>query len=203
MFARRDALSLSRRLRQWLWPRTGWGRAASYYWHRLQRIPGTPASIAAGFACGLAVSFTPLVGLHLLIALGLAWALRASLLASIIGTLAVNPWTAPVVWFSTYYVGTLLLPGEASAGLGLSKFVAMFVAMTEAALKFDLVLFERAVWPLFLPMMVGSLPVGLLVGFVTYFALEPVIRAFQARRAASRAAARRRNQPLADSEGSA
>lgn len=203
MFRRRDALSLSLRIRHWLWPRTGWGRAATYYWHRLQRIPGTPASIAAGFACGLAVSFSPLIGLHLLLGFGLAWALRASLLAAAIGTLLVNPWTAPAVWFSTYYVGTLLLPGEASFGSGLSKFVAMFVAMTEAALKFDLVLFERAVWPVFLPMLVGSLPVGLVVGFVTYFALEPVIRAVQARRAASRAAARRRNGPAADSEGSA
>ncbi|MDX2222266.1 MAG: DUF2062 domain-containing protein [Rhodospirillaceae bacterium] len=202
MFARRAAQPLFDRLRQWLWPRTGWGRAVSYYWHRLQRIPGTPASIAAGFACGVAVSFTPLVGLHLLLGFGIAWALRASLLAAAIGTLVVNPWTAPVVWFSTYYTGTLLLPGEASFGSGLTKFVAMFVAMTEAALKLDLVLFERAVWPVFLPMLVGSLPVGLVAGFVTYFALEPVMRALQARRVAKRAAARVMAQAAAEREGS-
>ena len=36
---------------------------------RLGRLPGTPYSIAAGFACGATVSFTPLVGLHFFLVL--------------------------------------------------------------------------------------------------------------------------------------
>ena len=86
MFLRRDQLSLRHRLRNWVWPRIGWGRTITYYWYRMQRIPGKSSSIAAGFACGMAASMSPAVGTHALVGLGLAYAVRGSLVASVIGT---------------------------------------------------------------------------------------------------------------------
>ena len=59
-----------------LWPRRGWTRMALYIQHRLGRLPGTPYRIAAGFACGAAISFTPFLGLHFVLAALGALALR-------------------------------------------------------------------------------------------------------------------------------
>ena len=41
--------------------------------HRIKRLPGTPQSIAAGVACGVAASFTPFIGLHFVLAALFAW----------------------------------------------------------------------------------------------------------------------------------
>lgn len=167
-----------------MWPRTGWGRAVTYYWHRLQRIPGTPASVAAGFACGLAASMSPAVGTHVIVGMILAYGLRSSLVASVIGTLVINPWTAPPVWFSTYYTGAFILGWEEYGHVGVSAFIDMFVGLTQAVVQLDAPLFIQKVIPIFWPMLVGALPVALIVGFGSYLLLEPVLRKLQERRTA-------------------
>lgn len=182
MFRRRDPLTFISRLRDLVWPRIGWSRTATYYWHRLQRIPGTPASIAAGFACGLAASMTPAVGTHVLVGMILAYALRGSLVASVIGTLVINPWTAPPVWFSTYYAGAYILGWDEYGHAGLSEFANMFVGLTEAVVTLDVRLFVDSVVPIFWPMLVGAGPVALVVGFGSYLALEPILRKLQVAR---------------------
>lgn len=183
MFRRRQKLPLHMKIRHWLWPRRGWKRAITYYWHRLHRIPGTAESIAAGFSVGLGCAFSPLLGTHAVIAAILAWALGGSVVAALIGTLAINPWTAPPVWFACYEVGVWLLPAVPDSHVGLAEFVAMFGALTHATAALDGELFGRAVWPVLRPMLIGSIPLGLAAGFVAYFALVPVLRRMHLRRA--------------------
>ena len=84
MFRRRQKPTLLRRVREFFWPSIGFRRSTRYLAHRVARMPGTPSSIALGFACGVGVVFTPFVGLHLIIALVLAWIVRASPLAAAI-----------------------------------------------------------------------------------------------------------------------
>ncbi|MEX0299493.1 MAG: DUF2062 domain-containing protein, partial [Kordiimonas sp.] len=79
LFSPKNRPSLWRRIAGWLWPRSGFKRAATYIWHRVARLPGSAHSIAAGFASGVAVSFTPFLGLHFLMAFMLAWAVRGNL----------------------------------------------------------------------------------------------------------------------------
>ena len=90
MFKRRHPLPIHKRAGGFFWPRIGWRRSGAYVAHRLRRLPGTPYRIAAGFACGAAVSFTPFIGLHFLLAVLLALAVRGILVASAIGTVVVN-----------------------------------------------------------------------------------------------------------------
>lgn len=192
MFRRREKLPWYLRLRYWLWPRRGWKRAIAFYWHRLKRIPGTPESIAAGFACGLACAFSPLIGTHTILAVLLAWGMGGSIIAALIGTLVINPWTAPPVWYANYKVGVWILPGEDGALAGINEFLAMFGALTRSALALDGDLFMRAVWPVLRPMLVGSIPLGIIAGFVAYFALAPVLRQVQESRAQKRQAGRKK-----------
>ena len=53
-----------------------------HFIERLRSLSGTPSSIAGGAAVGVMVSFTPFVGLHTLLAVVLAWALRFNVLAA-------------------------------------------------------------------------------------------------------------------------
>ena len=186
MFRRREKPPLLMRIRNWFWPRRGWKRAIAFYWHRLKRIPGTPESIAAGFACGLACAFSPLLGTHTILAALLAWGMGGSVIAALVGTLCLNPWTAPPVWYASYELGALILPGSDGHKAGIAEFVAMFGALTRSALSLNGELFMQAVWPVFRPMLVGSIPLGIVAGFVAYFALAPVLRRVQENRALKR-----------------
>ena len=164
---------------QWIWPRMGWKRTALYYWHRLQRIPGTPSSVAAGFAIGAGVSMTPFYGTHIVTAGLVAWALRANILAAIVGAQIANPWTAPPLWYAAYYIGALMA-GDVTGHP--PDFIEMFKGLTEATLQRDMEMFRMRVWPIFWPMIVGSIPMGIVAGVVSYFTLLPVLKTMQQRR---------------------
>ena len=87
VFRRRRKRSIPFRALEIVWPRMGWRRAGRYFVFRIKRLPGTPYTIACGFALGAAVSFTPFIGLHFVIAGIIAWALRANILFISIGPL--------------------------------------------------------------------------------------------------------------------
>src|SRR4051812_1515158 len=102
-------------IREALWPSMGLRRLMKYYNHRIGRLSGSPYYIAAGFATGVAVSFTPLVGFHFIIAGVVTWVIGGSLMAMALGTLAAgNPWTYPIIWATSYELGKKML-GERSA----------------------------------------------------------------------------------------
>lgn len=110
MFRRHKKPSRWKRAREILWPSMGLKRVFRYYRHRIGRLPGTPYFIAAGFAAGVAVSFTPFVGFHMLTAGLIAWFMDGSLMAMAVGSVvAGNPWTFPVIWVATYELGKIIL----------------------------------------------------------------------------------------------
>ena len=117
VFRRRKRLGLAERVQGILWPRIGWRRAAAYFLHRVRRLPGSPHTIAAGFACGAAISFTPFIGLHFVLAALLAWIIGGNVIASAFGTVVGNPWTFPIIWIGIYRLGSLLLGWEVGHGL--------------------------------------------------------------------------------------
>ena len=159
MFRRRDKPSLAQRVRNFVWPRAGWWRASKYVVYRVRRLPGAPAAIALGFACGAFVSFTPLFGLHYLLAIALAWALRGSVIASFLG--ANLGWFYPFILVWTYRLGTLIIgasgPGRLPPHPGPGYLL-------------------HHPWSVFLPTMIGSIPVGLVVAaFAFAFAYWVVV----------------------------
>jgi len=68
-----------------------------------------PEKVASAFALGVAISFTPFVGFHTLIALDLAFLLRLSKVDVWIGTLVVNPWTMVPIYSFEHYLGKKIL----------------------------------------------------------------------------------------------
>jgi uncharacterized protein len=183
VFRRRQPLTFFRSLRGFVWPRTGWRRAFVYYLKRLARLSGTPHAIAAGFACGLAISFTPLVGFHLLLGGLLALIVRGNLLAMVVGTLVGNPWTLPFMWLGGYEVGKLLLGAESLGGEPLSAFQGLIGQLAETAKEAGpLAMLTRLAADLRVigtPVLVGSIPLGIAAGLLTYVPLVRVIAAYQ------------------------
>ncbi len=179
LFRRRSPLTLIQKLRHSVWPRAGWRRAAIYVSHRVRRLPGSPSHIAAGFACGAAISFTPFLGLHFVFAALLALLLRGSLLASAIGTVVGNPWTFPVIWAWSYGVGCLVLGAEHQAcvqdSLSLSDLEGS--PFTTEYLKDNILLFG-------IPMTLGGVPTAILAWFAFYWPVKGAVASYQkARRA--------------------
>ncbi len=187
-------MSVPERLREFLWPRSGWERAAKYIFHRVARLPGTPYAIAGGLACGAAISFTPFLGMHIVLAALLAWIIRANIISSVIGTVVGNPWTFPFIWVWIYELGHWMGAGPGGGGAENLDFIGLFGRMLEAVLRLDVPHLFEAAWPVFWPMLAGSIPTALVVWFAFYVPLKPVVATYQKRRRARRDRRRLRRQ---------
>ncbi|MCH8347011.1 MAG: DUF2062 domain-containing protein [Proteobacteria bacterium] len=171
MFKRRTPLRWHHHMKEWLWPTAGWSRMAQYLGHRVARISDSSSSIAAGLAFGAAISFTPLIGLHLALSMGIAWAVRANVVAAAIGTLIGNPWTFPLIWLATYKTGVILLGGEAS--IDIIQFLK------------DFNIFEnpyQTLKPVLAPLLLGSIPYMILVWIAVYFPVWKLVEAKKQKR---------------------
>jgi uncharacterized protein (DUF2062 family) len=135
-----------------------------------------PEVVAASFAIGVAISFTPLIGLHWVIALLLAFALKLNKVDVLLGTLVVNPITLPAVGAVALPIGRFLLQArrEAIAHLPWHE------------------MFRRSFWTAAGPTMravgaqiaVGMFALSLLAGALTYVVLLRLIRKHRAKLAA-------------------
>ena len=181
MFRRRKQLTLGQRVLGFIWPQIGWRRATTYTLHRLGRMPGTAHSIAGGFACGAAMSFTPFVGIHFILSAILAWGIRVNIIASAIGTAVGNPWTFPFIWTWLYQTGTWMISTSGAATTRTPKFGEIFGNMLKAMLNFDMPYLLDTAAPVFWPMLVSSLPTGFVVWWVFYLPLKYTIKGYQAR----------------------
>jgi uncharacterized protein len=211
VFKRRDKPSLIYRLREALLPRRGWRRALEYLGHRVRRLPDTPHKIALGFACGVFAAFTPLFGLHLLLAAGLAWLVRGNVLAGLIGTMAANPLTFPLIASVSLTLGRRILgygvTGRDPARL-IDAFGQFFAGLWESLLSLfgygeahweKLTYFVRdVIWPY----AVGGFLPGLVAAIAGYYVTRPLVAAYQAGRRARRLA-RAQERLARDSEADA
>lgn len=182
MFRRRFDPGYFSRARDFVWPRTGWSRSSRYIMHRVRRLPGSPYSIAAGFACGGAISFTPFVGLHFALAALWAWLIRANVLASAIGTAVGNPWTFPFIWLWIYKLGMWMGAAGVTSHPEALNFTGYFAAITKAALRADFHYLWETAWPVLWPMVLGGIPTAALVWVALYVPVRAMVAAYQRRR---------------------
>ncbi len=111
-------------------------------------------SLAGGFAVGVFFSFTPLVSLHTVLALLVAFLFRLSKLAAAAGVWVNNPYTMPFVFY-----GCLRL-GEWIMGTGFHPL---------ACERWTLDAFLRAAMPCVAPLVLGTTIVGLVGAVAAYF----------------------------------
>lgn len=175
LFRRRTKPTHIERLRVAVWPRHSWSRSTRYFGKRVLRLTATPHAIALGFAAGAFASFTPLVGFHFIVAFIIAYLIRGNLIASALGTSVGNPLTFPFIWASTFKLGEWILHGEPAQG---AQDIHRKFAERLLDQSLDVLL------PMFKPMMVGAVPLGLITGAVCYVVVYKSVDVYQHRRRA-------------------
>ena len=189
MFKRRTAMTRMDRIRSILWPARGFGRLFSYIIQRVKRMPGSTLSIAVGAAWGIAVSFSPFLGLHLLVGMMLAYLTRGNLVACLFGTFVGNPWTFPLFFYLNYRLGAFILVEMGrdvkSIGGTMTEFVTLFLADPAALIG-----------ALFAPIVVGSLILGTIAWFAGFGATYWAVAGWRAHRARRLEAARLRRAEM-------
>ncbi len=72
----------------------------------------SPKEIAFGVALGNFVGILPFLGLHTVIAIGLAYLLRLNMLIVFLGTQISNPFSFPFILFISAQLGSLVMNGS-------------------------------------------------------------------------------------------
>ena len=160
LFRRRKPADFWDRVRTVLWPRRSFWRSAQYVAKRVLRLTATPHAIAAGVAAGVAASFTPYLGFHFFIAAALALVLRGNVVASAFGTIVGNPLTFPFIFAATLALGRFVLYGSHPVSLEHAN-----ISTTQVYTRLD---FQHLWQPFLLPMTVGGLILGAVLGVAIY-----------------------------------
>ena len=192
MFKRRERRSIFRFFYEVVFSLKGITRAIEYVGIRLKRIPDTPHKISLGMSCGIFASFTPLFGLHFLIAGLLSYVLRANVLASLIGTFIGNPITFPIITVFNLKLGEWILgSNEYSSGDGGKIFEGFldFIFLIYKSLYTEGLIGENSVprmneflYGVFIPYSIGGLILGISIAIISYLLLRPLVSTYQKKR---------------------
>ena len=134
----------------------------------------TPRRTAGAFALGVFLGFSPLLGLHTILGLLLAFALRLNRIAVLIGVYANLPWILPPYYAMATIVGAAILGVSVPPDLA-GQLRQAFSGWGLAELR---ILAERLA-PLFWSFMLGSTLGSCVLAFAAY---HGSLRAIEARR---------------------
>ncbi len=162
-------------------------RTKKYISLSIKRIKGSPQALSLGLATGISLSFTPLIGLHALLAIFISWIIGGSMAAALIGTLFGNPWTFPFIWYFTYEIGQIINYGffsyseefsfqvikkEVSTVLGIIKNIIIFANMEELEESFE----KLKLIPF---MFLGSIPFVIVSWILAYFSFLNIFNSYR------------------------
>lgn len=156
------------RWKELVWPSMGAGAWLRWLTLTLIRQAENPYKIAMGFAIGVWVSFTPVLGTHLILAGVACWLFRASFFAAFAGSWIGNPWTYYPMWLAGYEVGRVLLNTPR----------VNIEAMLSAGMNLKIIEYNAEVLlhDVFVPALLGGWLVGVPVSAVFYFLVRWQVR---------------------------
>lgn len=122
-----------------------------------------PHRVAAAFAMGIFIGMSPLLGVHTILGIILAWQLRLNKLVTLIGVYVTNPWTiVPIYTFSTW-LGTKII--------GVSHIIP---PMDWSHMTFTLLINEFK--HLLMPFVVGSTVMGIVSAILGYILIYRTVK---------------------------
>ena len=137
------------------------------------RVNDTPHRVGLAFGIGVFIAFFPVMGVHTIMALALAWVCRLSAPVILAGTLVNNPWTFVPIYGGSFWMG-LYLTGER-----LPSFDIEWSALDTTALW-------GVLKPVLWPFCVGTILAGTVAGFLAYGIVRSLVQTYQAERASQK-----------------
>lgn len=126
---------------------------------RVKKLKGDPHHIALGVAIGVFIGATPTIPFHMVLAVALALALRASKPGAVIGVWFSNPLTIPFLYMGSYKTGRFLLG-----------------ASIPYDMKYDSILeLTKMGMEVTLAMLIGGIVIGIVPAVVAYVAVKGII----------------------------
>ena len=144
---------------------------------RVKKLQGDPHYIALGMAIGVFVAITPTIPFHTVIAVAMAYLLKASRPAAIIGVWVSNPFTVVFLYIACYKIGMLLFGhslGDADTVKELVHAMENNIPMKEQLHLF--VDFFHTQLKLFFAMNVGGVVLGIPGGSAAYVVTKNFIK---------------------------
>lgn len=126
-------------------------------------IRETPHRLSLAFAAGVFIGMSPLLGMHTILGIFVAYVFKLNKLATIVGVYITNPWTIiPIYTFSTFVGARCLGVNRILPSIDWSN-------ITVSALMNDFS-------PLLMPFVIGSLIVGAVSSAISYFIILRVVK---------------------------
>ncbi len=162
---------------------TALGRLKRFLKFRILHVNDSPHRIAMGVALGLFIAWTPALGFHIFIALGLAILLRANKFVALLFIWANNPFTLIPIYYPNYLLGRAIMKTfHCKTELSSAQTQEMFSRIGSSASfagifhwRFWQNLFTF-LWQKGPELWLGSLIIGLLVALAGYFITYRFIR---------------------------
>ena len=109
------------------------------------------------------VSFTPLLGLHFVLAILFAYLIRGNFIAALIGTIVGNPLTFPFIWGLIYQVGSYVTTIENST--------------LNNNIDFDMIVSQT--YEIFFPMLVGGFILAPFIWIISFIVIYSFISSYK------------------------
>ena len=155
-------------------------RIERFFIYRVLHVDDTPHRIALGVAIGIFVTWTPTIGLQMVLTILLAMLLRANKFVGVPFVWISNPLTIVPVYGPNYWIGSKLL-GE---GYTWSRFIEATAGATALTGTWTekVQAYWSAFWPIFPPLWMGSIMMALVLGGITYPLIRYAVVAYRRRR---------------------
>ena len=133
---------------------------------RLREILGikeSPHRIAITFAIGVFIGMSPLLGIHTVLGLAVAWIFKLNRLVTLVGVFVTNPWTiVPIYTFGTWIGARLMNVNNIIPHID-------WTHMTFAGLIGEF-------RPLVVPFIVGNTLIGLICAVISYILIYMAVK---------------------------
>jgi uncharacterized protein len=141
-------------------------KKTSQFIESVKQLKGDPNFIASGMAIGIFIGITPTFPFHTLLALALAYILRASKAAAAIGVWIGNPLTIPFIYIGCYKTGSMIL----GTSIPFDAKYTTFTELTKLGLNATLALIT------------GGVIIGIVPAVAAYFITRRLVKKFRSRR---------------------
>ncbi|MBM4103638.1 MAG: DUF2062 domain-containing protein [Planctomycetes bacterium] len=151
--------------------------AVGFVKFRILHVYDTPQRIARGIAVGLWIGFTPLLGLHMILALAIAALFRANKILAVLGVWISNPFTLLPIYGSAYLAGRFPVgrfhPSHAQPGQ-VGDLLSHIFSLSNMVTRLHTTAFWKEVAVVFgkigLEVTIGGFVLGTLFAIMGYFA---------------------------------